>query len=191
MGWNIQDLWGGGGGSNTGSPQINTAGVNPAGGAGMGGADNQGQQQTTGLLQTMAAGGGPNAGQAVANQGVAQGQQLAQAQAGSARGTMGLANAQHDAMTAGVANTQQGAMTGAVLGAQQQQQAVGNLMQNQQNQRVGDLQAQGMTLQQAMAQAAMEQSTMQGNQASAGNAFGQGLGFVSSMYGGAAKAAAG
>lgn len=172
-GWNVSDLWGGNQQPGTSNiPQIDTQGTNPAGPvAGVQGSDSGQQQATSGLLTQMAQGNGPNAGQAIEQQGVKQGQALAQAQAGSARGQMGLANAQHNALQTGAQMTQAGAAQGAVMGAQQQQQAVQALMQNQQAQRAQDLMAQGMSLQQAMAQAQLEAGVQQGNQQAQGNAF--------------------
>ena len=126
--------------------------------AGVGGTESQGQSQLGGMLGTMAAGGGPNPANAALQQATQQGQAMAQAQAGSARGNMGMAGAQHAAMQTGANIGQEAAQQGSVNVQNQQFQAIQMQMQQQQMQRAQDLMAQGMNSQQAMAQAALEAS---------------------------------
>ena len=124
--------------------------------AGTMGSESLAQHQTAGMLGTMAAGGGPDPAMAALNQATQQGQAMAQAQAGSARGNMGMAGAQHAAMQTGANIGQQAAQQGSVNVQNQQFQAIQMQMQAQQMQRAQDLMAQGMNAQQAQAQAQLE-----------------------------------
>jgi hypothetical protein len=140
--------------------------------AGVGGTESQGQGNTIGMLGQMAQGNGPNPAQASLNQATAQGQAFAQAQAGGARGNMGLAGAQHTAMQNGANIGQQAAQTGAVLQQQQQFGAINALQQAQTAQRSQDLMAQGMNSQAAQAQAQLEATTNGQNETSMSPLFG-------------------
>lgn len=167
--------------------------------AGVNGTDAAGQAQTSGMLNQMAQGGGPNPAMAALHQGINSAQAQAQAQAGSARGQFGLANAQHDAMQTSAGLQQQAAGQGAVLQQQQQFQAIQMQMQQQQQKRAQDLMALGMDQQTAIAQAQLEAQQNLANQgiASSNSTAGMGLigaglgGLAGMMVGGPAGAAVG
>ena len=149
--------------------------------AGVGGTDSAGQAGTIGQLQQMAAGGGPNPAAAQLQQATMQGQALGQAQAGSARGQMGLAGAQHNA-SANTANIgQQAAQTGSVLEQQQQFQSIQALQQAQTTQRAQDLMAMGMNSNDAIAQAQLELGQNTQNQNMVGQLLSAGGGAVSGL----------
>lgn len=92
-----------------------------------------GMQGTAQQLQAESQGAGPNPAAVQMQQGLQQAQNYAQAQAGSARGNFGLANAQKNAMNSGAAMGQQAALQGSQLAQQQQLAAQQQLMAQQQN----------------------------------------------------------
>ncbi len=113
-------------------------------------------------LTAQAGGQGPNAGLQQLQQGVGAQQGYGMALANSAHG-LGVGNAMKGAATNAVGAGQVGAAQGAALQAQQQMAARSMALQAGLQQRAGELQAAGLSAEQAMQQAQLEQQTQRLN----------------------------
>lgn len=124
---------------------------------------NQGGGDVSGAMaldKSAAMGQQPSAAQGMMQQGFGQAMANAGAQAASARGNFGLANAQQTAAQTQAQLGQQAATQGGILRAQEMATARDQYTQAALQNRAQQLQAAGMTASQAMAQAQLE---MQGN----------------------------
>lgn len=123
-------------------------------------ADNQaaaryGQQQLIGQLQQQSRGEGPSLANMQLQRNLLAQRNMAQSMAQSARGGMGALAQRNAAMQMGMAGEQTARMAGEMQ-LREQMQAQGLLGQQLQAQRAADLQAMGMSVEQAIAQANAE-----------------------------------
>lgn len=156
------------------------------------------QQDAAGMARQQALGIGASPADIQMRAGLMQAQKAAAAQGVSTRGNFGLAGAQHAAQTTQAGLQQSVINQGAQLRAQEQDRALQMYLQAATQKRAGDLQAAGLSTQEAIAQAQMESSANQGNQAMSGKLLGLGLGAAgaaatggASLYAPAAAGAAG
>jgi hypothetical protein len=140
---------------------------------------NADQQQGVGLARLAAMGKVPSAADYQMRAGIQQAQAAAGAQAASTRGSLGLAGAQRAAMGTQAGLAQQAVNQGAQMRATEQTQALGQYLSAAGQQRAQDLQASGLSIQAAQAQAQLEEQQNQSNQGMSSKLFSGLLGAAS------------